>query len=583
MDITNHWIRRSMAVTGLALLLYIPCMAQDITIRGTVVDKDTQHPISSVSVVIGRKGTATNSRGEFVIRTDRRELYNKGILFSHIGYATKKQTVEAVVSGYNYTIELEHESSVLSGVTVTPVALNILERAIDSIPRNYPVRDFVLRGIFRDYQGVNDSTKFYRFYKDDALLSIYFPGYLHPGHDPQVSLVGNRSILYKSRMQFLNAAHWIDGYLTVPSSDFVHVQSDFIRAKKLKRYNFFYEGVKITSGTPVYVIRFQSKEKNVLEGTLYIDSASYAFAGADLVYYNRNQYGMIPIKEKHVRVSYTRVGSLWYLDQVRENLLYDVEDAKTYRSMDFKRTSIDTVNVIEPAYGDVIQSGDQDIKVNRTVPDSLSGRYDSMLNEAEKDGEITIIPIPKVITNSNLRGPAEKRGFGGDILSYVFNDNIRSSLGLTMMPVKLAKEQAILQKPVQGISNYGLSLGLDFRLYKSLWMMGESMAGYAANKVENQLTSVYVSYDFLTTTNRSRRLSFSILAGYVWESVYIDNTERYRNQMVAGGGMFSFELKHRVDLFLRYLAGHPLKTWNGGLAIDGNNGYLSAGVTMKLR
>lgn len=79
-----------------AHLLY----AQQVEIRGKVVDDKTQLPIEGVSVIVGNRGTHTDSLGQFAVRMSRSEILN----FSYVEY--KKQTYKLSADENDLTIFL---------------------------------------------------------------------------------------------------------------------------------------------------------------------------------------------------------------------------------------------------------------------------------------------------------------------------------------------------------------------------------------------------------------------------------------------------------------------------------------------
>ncbi|MCF3108548.1 SusC/RagA family TonB-linked outer membrane protein [Niabella sp. CC-SYL272] len=74
--------------------------AQQVEIRGKVVDDKTQQPIEGVSVVVGNRGTHTDSLGQFSVKMTRTEILN----FSYVEY--KKQTYKLGSDENDLTIYL---------------------------------------------------------------------------------------------------------------------------------------------------------------------------------------------------------------------------------------------------------------------------------------------------------------------------------------------------------------------------------------------------------------------------------------------------------------------------------------------
>ena len=122
-----------------------------ITVNGVVKDKQTNKKLVSVNVSIPQTniGTVTNADGYFSIKV-KDSLQAKNLEFSHIGYAnmlyplTKKDVEKA-------EIFLIPNTNVLAEVTVMGGdARRIVEEAIDKIAMNYPVKENLLTGFYRE-------------------------------------------------------------------------------------------------------------------------------------------------------------------------------------------------------------------------------------------------------------------------------------------------------------------------------------------------------------------------------------------------------------------------------------------------
>ena len=139
----------------------IPVFAQqNIVLAGTVHDKDTGLglPFAHVGICGKAIGTVSNEKGEFKLTL---ELYLGAdtLCVSSIGYETFQGAISDLRNIKYINIDLAAQSTYLSEVVVSGdriTARRILEKAVDRIRKNCPVKPFLLDGYYRDYLKKNN-------------------------------------------------------------------------------------------------------------------------------------------------------------------------------------------------------------------------------------------------------------------------------------------------------------------------------------------------------------------------------------------------------------------------------------------
>jgi Ca-activated chloride channel family protein len=116
--------------SAIAMLVCFVTMAQEKTITGVISD-ETGAPIpgASVTVQYSKKGTVTNFDGEYSIQAQKGDI----LVFSFIGYETKKQKVENAVK---INIQLHASNQTLSEVVVVGYGSNDSEYETRSYERS---------------------------------------------------------------------------------------------------------------------------------------------------------------------------------------------------------------------------------------------------------------------------------------------------------------------------------------------------------------------------------------------------------------------------------------------------------------
>jgi CarboxypepD_reg-like domain len=138
-------------------LLGFHAQAQNITLSGKVIDKETREALIFASVGIKDRpiGTISNLQGEFDFHIP--EGYRNDILvISILGYSTYEAPVWTLVDIKPLVIELEKRSYMLNEVVVADSLRGgeILRIALSRIDENYPVHPFLLDGFYRDVKKV---------------------------------------------------------------------------------------------------------------------------------------------------------------------------------------------------------------------------------------------------------------------------------------------------------------------------------------------------------------------------------------------------------------------------------------------
>lgn len=133
------------------LLFYCCSFSQEIIIQGKVIDSVTNTGLSYVNIGVSKKsvGTVSDNNGVFKLKLNEKVTLNDTILFSYIGYETKKELISSFKSK-NAIILLEPKTNVLNEVVIIP-------------------HKFRLKKIGRSSVGLGlTSMNFYSYYEKDV-------------------------------------------------------------------------------------------------------------------------------------------------------------------------------------------------------------------------------------------------------------------------------------------------------------------------------------------------------------------------------------------------------------------------------
>ncbi|MBL7784356.1 MAG: carboxypeptidase-like regulatory domain-containing protein [Chitinophagales bacterium] len=130
--------------------------AQDIVLTGKVIDAQTHETVPFANIRTLKKTTTTSSNlnGEFEWHLPASALTDS-LAISCIGYETRRWSIARLAREKEIVLAINPKTYSLQEVVITPnsgpKAADIIQKAIDHIPDNYPVNPFVMHGFYREY------------------------------------------------------------------------------------------------------------------------------------------------------------------------------------------------------------------------------------------------------------------------------------------------------------------------------------------------------------------------------------------------------------------------------------------------
>jgi CubicO group peptidase (beta-lactamase class C family) len=301
-----------------------------IKIRGIVRNAATGEPIPYATIRLTGKAiiSMTNEKGRFLFKVPA-DGKDDSLYVTHIGFTPLTLPVRTTDTGTR-KIALTESPTQLTAVEVKPPnPLELIRKAIQKIPENYPDSPFQLTGFYR-----LDGTKDLKIVDlSEAVFNIYIDGY--QGKDNQFHLVKSR--VDKDLTAFNGSDQVSMGYKPGGILGFDFERNidkwELFRAGAPKEYLFKYKGVVDYNGKEAFLITFEEKpgiKKALTDGRLYLDADDLAFLELDekmnregLKYYDewsRLQHllsGMfhfsIRLLSDSMSITYRKYGSKYYL------------------------------------------------------------------------------------------------------------------------------------------------------------------------------------------------------------------------------------------------------------------------------
>ncbi len=551
-----------------SLLLPLLVFGQSISIRGTVIDSLTNKPLSGVAVSLSNyKGTITNTQGEFNLSS---QLSSAGkipqLSVSYVGY---RPMLVAVASTKDpITIQLVPMHKELPEVVISSNTKSIIERAIDRIPENYPVNPVIINGLLRVNVSVNDTDYFY---KSDAVARVYAQSYKN-GIDQRVEVVQNKTTTIKNpRSEYYTLApvSFVGNFSSI--ADIVYQKEFFLNKGSLNDYIYFQYTKKLINDRVTYLIDFEKKRNNKIEGTVYIDSATLAFVRFSVKQYKVQSLLFLTRDYVSFEVNYRQYGTKWMVNDSYQETIYE-KKMKGKEYVGFVANSYDTADVKKITTFAAKGVLDVDEKVKHFVHDSIWQRNEELFEKAESENRLTVVELPEIDTSVRPL----KLGLSQTLLSYMNLENILFRLYGVQFPFSLANTA------YSPVAAYGVGFGVSFRLYKTLFLQLNNEHNYGWGDLRTKTAGYRLSYKWAFNSRSNQSLVLEPFIGFSNVSIRDKGKnleQRFSNSIT--GVMLFIPVRKRLQVFAETELVRSIKTHPTVLSIQPNSYALKLGVEFR--
>jgi hypothetical protein len=360
------------------IVFYFVCLsgwAQDIVLKGIVLDSKTKVCLPDVSLIINNVGVSTNAEGKFFFKIPI-EWNNQELTATLMGYKTYTIKISQISTLQNIQILLEESQELLAEVTLKALtASQIVALAYEKIPENYPLTSTLYTGFYREsnYHYQNQEKDAQCFYMIEAVIKHNKPSYKHRLPEGDIKIVEAR------KNKFVDDEHkftkWYAGAFTPIRFDVAKQRFEFMEPKHLDKYEYEITGFTSYQNRQIQKISFKPiKPSAEYEGVIYIDTETFAIAKVDYKLTKRglhfdNLLGKgSTIVERAFRVNYQTIKDKWYLQSIWQQAKaedYTAKDTVKYTT-EYAVTRIDTNTREKFEYIDKLQF--EDILLRKETP-----------------------------------------------------------------------------------------------------------------------------------------------------------------------------------------------------------------------
>jgi hypothetical protein len=358
--------------SSVAILLAINVFGQDtyLSIKGKLVDSHSKEPIPYASIYIKGKsiGTTTNEDGRFLFHVPS-QFAKDTLIVSVIGYNDFTSTVKLLTEKESM-IELKQDNTLLNDVTIRASKIeltgkDIVKKAVANIPKNYPMKPFIIEGFFRDLQIENGKAVELL----EAALRFRYKDY-NPGYEDVEIIEVRRSY---------NKRHPINGTYDRQNSIIDLMEDNYVKHRfgpmSTKGWRFEVDSVLSYNNLTLYKI---TGEKGPSESVvMFINSDDFSILRLDLKmqmvngeFYRRylnlpDPYGL---QETSFRVifEFQKLADRMYLKYQREEDTYNLFN-KTTNEIILKQAFVKELFVNNVTEGSLDSSIGKQMSINKSV------------------------------------------------------------------------------------------------------------------------------------------------------------------------------------------------------------------------
>ena len=305
-------------ITIVCLPFFLIGQNKDAFLKGILLDNSSGEAIPFATIQIKNRaiGVISNNDGSFRIPKSFQE---KGdfIVISSLGYTTKEVLLSDLQFSSVNTIYLHENIEQLSGVTVEASRIDkkridaneLVRRAIQKIPQNYPSSSFALVGYYRDYQTKKGSY----LNLNEAVIEVFDRGFSHNdykstrailydykfnddfardtitskpyNYDDKSKIIKNAYLSNQGGNEFtLLRIHDVIRNFNVNTHSYVYVlRKDFIEQHKFKN-----EPDTFLNGKPLHVVSiYKNDALGLVKGKMYISKNDFAIYKLEYAIHSR--------------------------------------------------------------------------------------------------------------------------------------------------------------------------------------------------------------------------------------------------------------------------------------------------------
>jgi hypothetical protein len=294
--------------------------------------------------------------------------------------------------------------------------------------------------------------------------------------------------------------------------------------------------------------------------------------------YHVKQLFTIGLDQNTNIIDYQQINGKWYVNTIKMNSTTRHGRFELFNTIDYRVLRVDTNNVKQLLYRDVIPEMAEDVNIKPFIADTLHARTITTVSDVTESNLRTSF-IPIIDTTHS-----KSKSVWSIFKNYLIEDNIRLIFGTVRMPFKLAAYQPLLGKNVSALSSYCLSFDMQLRIIKGaeLFLLLDNHFNLNAGGIKDDETAYGLTYKVIFNKS-GHPIYLSPTFGYSAINLSQDKIIYYKQKTLTYGINLTYEISPRVGFFVDSKYFSQLDTNNSGLLIDFNHFSIGSGFIFKLK
>jgi hypothetical protein len=562
---------KSLVLLLVLFILPFLCLTQTI-IRVKIIDAKTETAIQGVSIILKENIYLTNAKGEAILKKNSNKKVS--VVLNHIGYKSQTITIDTTD---NVVVKMEQFSNTLPEVVIGTQTTSIIELAIKNIKLNYPQKPFVQDFAIVMLHNTEEKERMaYQYGKINGVIRVRNTPYFKNASIPNGFLINNQISRSLSETNLSDTTRYYNNWYQPSILDIVHSRSLFLDKSRIKEYQFLLTEKIIWNNRLVYNIEFNHKTNKTLQGSVYIDSATYAIVFAKYTNTDIRQLFFRTIEKATYSVSYKLFANKWYMDEATRDANYKLRAKTTLNDgfKAFKTVLIDTLNESPTKNFLLIDQWADVYTLNAKSTDTSVDKYKPYFDSIENEVQHTQLKEDSLIAKKQISGFTK---LINNIGKYVASNKVRIGLILTRGQFAFAGLQNQISKYINGSSEYLFGNQLTFSFYKQWVLYLQNCSNYGIGGVNFSQNIVGIS-----TKINAKKFSIQPIVGYS-RNIFTDKEKKVLARLNGWVGGFTIfpKRKTRLTPFFSILYYKDTNINKASLLIDNRNFLISLGILLK--